>query len=103
MNFSLLNFCFIVNLQDEIFFVHGNSEQDLYKVIILKTSVIKLAKNNVTKVYCTSCDLVFDSRKTFEKHLVKHSSNALTETCPIDTAIIKLLNILKRKSSHNLE
>ena len=66
-------------------------------------SVVKLTKNNSLKVYCTKCDLVFDSRKTFEKHLIKHSSNVLSETCPIDTAIAKLLNILKRKSSQNLE
>ncbi len=32
----------------------------------------KYSKNNVTKVYCTRCDLVFESRAKFEKHLEKH-------------------------------
>ena len=101
-NFSQVGIL-IPKLTDLKFFVQGDSDQDLYKVITLETSVVKLAKNNVTKIYCAPCDLVFDSRKTFDKHLIKHSSNTLTETCPIDTAITKLLNILKRKSSHNLE
>jgi len=65
--------------------------------------VDKSTKNNVSKVYCTRCDLIFDSRKTFEKHLLKHSSNVLCETCPIDIAISKFVNLFKRKSSHNLE
>ncbi|TAK29308.1 MAG: hypothetical protein EPO37_00030 [Nitrosarchaeum sp.] len=65
--------------------------------------MVKLPKNNISKVYCTRCDLIFDSRKTFEKHLIKHSSDVLCETCPIDTAISKFVNLFKRKSSHNLE
>lgn len=65
--------------------------------------MVKPSKNNVTKVYCTRCDLIFDSRKTFEKHLLRHSSPVLCETCPIDTAISKFVNLFKRKSSHNLE
>jgi hypothetical protein len=66
-------------------------------------SVVKSDKNNVSKVYCTRCDLIFDSRKAFEKHLDKHSYNPLCETCPIDIAISKFVNLFKRKSSHNLE
>jgi len=65
--------------------------------------VEKPTKNNVIKVYCTRCDMVFDSRKSFEKHLLKHSSSALCETCPIDIAISKFMNLFKRKSSNNLE
>ena len=60
-------------------------------------------KNNVNKVYCEKCDLIFESRKRFEKHLDGHSSNTVCETCPIDTAIAKFVNLFKRKSSRNLE
>ena len=57
----------------------------------------------MNKVYCEKCDLVFESRERFEKHLDEHSSNAMCETCPIDTAIAKFVNLFKRKSSRNLE
>ncbi|MDH3192637.1 MAG: hypothetical protein OEM18_08130 [Nitrosopumilus sp.] len=63
----------------------------------------KLPKNNPAKVYCSRCDSVFESRKKFEKHLEKHNSGISCETCPIDTVISKLVNLFKRKSSHNLE
>ncbi len=63
----------------------------------------KPSKNNVTKVYCTKCDLIFESREKFEKHLDSHSSKVVCEVCPIDTAIAKFLNIFKRNSSRNLE
>ena len=65
--------------------------------------VDKSPKNNVSKVYCTRCDMVFDSRKSFEKHLTKHSSTVLCEICPIDIAISKFVNLFKKKSPHNLE
>jgi len=61
------------------------------------------SKNNISKVYCEKCDLVFESRKQFEKHLDGHSSNTACEICPIDIAIAKLVNLFKRKSSRNLE
>ncbi|MCV0410208.1 hypothetical protein [Nitrosopumilus sp.] len=61
------------------------------------------SKNNVNKVYCEKCDLVFESREKFEKHLDSHSSLASCEICPIDTIIAKFLNLFKRKSSRNLE
>ena len=57
----------------------------------------------MNKVYCEKCDLVFESRERFEKHLDAHSSNISCEMCPIDTAISKFVNLFKRKSSHNLE
>lgn len=60
------------------------------------------SKNNVTKVYCTKCDSVFESRKKFEKHLDEHTGVSC-EVCPIDTAISKFTGLFKRKSSHNLE
>ena len=69
----------------------------------MKKIVVKPSKNNITKVYCTKCDLIFDSRKTFEKHLTKHSSNVLYEACPIDIIVSKFVNLFKRKSPHNLE
>lgn len=63
----------------------------------------KSRKQNVSKVYCSKCDLIFDSRARFEKHLEKHSSNTTCETCPIDTAIAKFVNLFRRKSHSNLE
>ena len=63
----------------------------------------KPSKNNVAKVYCEKCDLVFESREKFEKHFDRHSSNIACETCPVDTAIAKFVNLFKRKSSQNLE
>lgn len=63
----------------------------------------KLSKHNVAKVYCTKCDLIFESREKFEKHFDRHSSSVACEVCPIDTVISKFVNIFKRKSSRNLE
>ena len=63
----------------------------------------KYSRNNVTKVYCTRCDLIFESREKFEKHLDKHSSNIVCEVCPIDIVLSKFASLFKRKSSHNLE
>ena len=63
----------------------------------------KLSKHNVSKVYCTKCDLIFESREKFEKHFDRHSSSVACEVCPIDTVISKFVNIFKRKSSRNLE
>lgn len=63
----------------------------------------KSTKNNLVKVYCEKCDLVFNSREKFEKHLDNHSLNAACEICPIDIAIAKFMNLFKRKSSRNLE
>ncbi|MDH3736894.1 MAG: hypothetical protein OEQ94_07730 [Nitrosopumilus sp.] len=62
----------------------------------------KPSKNNVIKVYCEQCDLVFDSREKFEKHFDRHSLNTC-ETCPIDTAIEKFVSLFKGKHSRNLE
>ena len=63
----------------------------------------KPSKNNVTKVYCVTCDLIFKSREKFEKHLDSHSSKVVCEVCPIDTVIAKFVNMFKRNSSRNLE
>lgn len=63
----------------------------------------KPSKNNVTKVYCVTCDLIFESRVKFEKHLDSHSSKVVCEVCPIDTVIAKFVNMFKRNSSRNLE
>ena len=63
----------------------------------------KPSKNNVSKIYCVSCDLIFESREKFEKHLDSHSSTITCEVCPIDTAIEKFVNLFKRKSTSNLE
>jgi len=63
----------------------------------------KPSKNNVTKVYCEKCDLIFESHEKFDTHFDTHSSNIACEICPIDTAIAKFVNLFKRKSSRNLE
>jgi len=60
-------------------------------------------KQNVTKVYCSTCDLIFESRARFEKHLERHSSNFECEICPIDTVIGKFVDFFRRKSHSNLE
>ncbi len=71
---------------------------------MVKISVEKKpSKNNVTKVYCDKCNLIFESREKFEKHFDRHSSSVTCEVCPIDTAISKFVNIFKRKPSRNLE
>ncbi|RMW37467.1 MAG: hypothetical protein EA446_07200 [Nitrosopumilus sp.] len=62
----------------------------------------KPSRNNVSKVYCEKCDLIFQSRDQFEKHLDSHSGVSC-EVCPIDTAIAKFASLFKRKSSENLE
>ena len=60
-------------------------------------------KNNVSKIYCEKCDLIFKSRVKFDAHFVSHSSGIPCEVCPIDTVIAKFVNLFKRKSSRNLE
>ncbi|MBA4454679.1 MAG: hypothetical protein ACO2Y5_05540 [Nitrosopumilaceae archaeon] len=60
-------------------------------------------KHNVTKVYCSKCDLIFESRERFEKHVDAHSSGIECEECPIDTAISKFVNLFRRKPHSNLE
>lgn len=60
-------------------------------------------KQNISKVYCSKCDLIFDSRQKFEKHLERHTSNYTCETCPIDVMIGKFVGIFRRKTDSNLE
>ena len=62
----------------------------------------KPSRNSVSKVYCEKCDLIFESRERFEKHLDSHSG-VQCEVCPIDTAISKFASLFKRKPSKNLE
>ncbi len=78
-------------------------QQDLYKQKPTRMIVIKPSKNNVTKVYCEKCDLIFESRDKFEKHFDRHSSNVTCEVCPIDIVISKFVNMFKRQFSRNLE
>jgi hypothetical protein len=63
----------------------------------------KTEKHNVTKVYCVKCDIIFNSREKFDKHVDGHSSGAIDESCPVDTVIGKFVNLFKRKSHNNLE
>ena len=62
----------------------------------------KPSRNNISKVYCEKCDLIFESRDRFEKHLDNHTG-IRCEVCPIDTAIAKFTSLFKRRSSENLE
>jgi len=84
-------------------FVYVDFQQELYKHKLPKLIVEKPSKNNVTKVYCVKCDLIFESREKFEKHFDRHSSNVTCEVCPIDTVVSKFVNMFKRRSSRNLE
>ncbi|HUT06261.1 MAG TPA: hypothetical protein VMW74_06195 [Nitrosopumilaceae archaeon] len=63
----------------------------------------KSGKYNVTKVYCSKCDLIFNSREKFENHFAGHSTSITCETCPVDTVIGKFVNLFRRKSHSNLE
>ena len=55
------------------------------------------SKKNTSKIYCDKCDSVFESRKKYEKHYSKHLSGVYCESCPIDTAIEKIVNLFKLK------
>ena len=63
----------------------------------------KTEKHHVRKVYCSKCDLLFNSREKFDKHFERHSSSTFDESCPVDTVIGKFVNLFKRKSRNNLE
>jgi uncharacterized C2H2 Zn-finger protein len=54
-------------------------------------------KQNITKVYCEKCNIVFDSRTEYDKHYDKHSGGMICESCPLDTAISKLIGFFKNK------
>ena len=63
----------------------------------------KFSNPSNTKVYCEKCDLVLNSREKFLKHLDTHSSSIPCDVCPIDIISEKIMNLFKKKSSHNLE
>ena len=84
-------------------FSHDEFQQDLYKHKLQETTVEKPRKNNVTKVYCSKCDLIFESREKFNRHFDTHYSNVSCETCPVDSVIAKFVNLFRRKSHNNLE
>ena len=52
-------------------------------------------KRSHEKVYCDKCDKVFDSKAEYERHNDRHVG--ICETCPIDTAISKLVGLFKRR------
>ncbi len=56
------------------------------------------AKNNPTKVYCSRCDMIFESRKKFQSHLDRHLSDPGCEQCPIDTVIAKLVGLFRSRA-----
>ncbi len=51
---------------------------------------------NVNKIYCEKCDSIFESRSSYDKHFEKHSSAVSCESCPLDMAIQKLVNLFRR-------
>lgn len=53
-------------------------------------------KENVNKIYCEKCNSVFESREIYDKHFEKHSSGVSCESCPLDMAIQKLVNLFRR-------
>ena len=54
-------------------------------------------KDNISKIYCEKCDTVFDSKKKYEAHSFKHSSGVSCESCPLDIAVEKIVNLFKRR------
>lgn len=68
-------------------------QQDVY---MCQVSNVSMYKSNVNKIYCEKCDSVFDSREKFEKHIEKHSAVSC-ESCPLDMAVQKFVNLFKRK------
>lgn len=82
---------------------NGVPDRILYKRWPVPFIVKKPPKSRFAKVYCPKCDLVFDSREKFDRHLPGHSSLVGCEACPIDTAIAKLISLFKRNSGSNLE
>ena len=76
---------------------------DFYK---RRRAVARMAEHEESgasaKVYCTHCDRVFDSRKQYDLHVAELSSyggsgGASCESCPLDTAVSKLLGLFRRK------
>ena len=49
-----------------------------------------------SKIYCEKCNTVFISKKKYEEHYSKHDSNVYCESCPIDVAVSKIVNLFKR-------
>jgi len=50
---------------------------------------------NPQKVYCDRCDRVFGSRPEYERHAARHAGGG--ESCPIDSAISRLLGAFRRR------
>ncbi len=53
-------------------------------------------KETASKIYCEKCETVFDSKKKYDAHYSKHDSNVYCESCPIDVAVSKIVNLFKR-------
>ena len=55
-------------------------------------------KENVSKVYCEKCDIVFDSKAKYEKHYDEHTGGVVSESCPLDIAVSKILSLFRKKN-----
>lgn len=47
------------------------------------------------KIYCDKCDRVFDSKDEYSRHVERHAGGG--ESCPIDSAISRILGVFKRR------
>jgi RNase P subunit RPR2 len=54
-------------------------------------------KDDISKIYCEKCDTVFYSKKKYEAHYSKHSSGVSCDSCPLDIAVEKIVNLFKRR------
>ena len=54
-------------------------------------------KDDISKIYCEKCDTIFDSKKKYQAHSSKHSSGVLCDSCPIDIAVEKIVNLFRRR------
>lgn len=95
-----------------LFFNHHNVmlQHAIFTLTFISNMNVQLHMANsenhgTSKVYCTPCDRVFDSRMQYEQHLVHaHSYSANTDSggmscdsCPLDTAISKLLGFFSKR------
>jgi len=54
------------------------------------------ARKIINKIYCEKCNSIYNSREKYEKHLKNHSG-VFCESCPLDVAVQKFVNLFKRK------
>lgn len=72
------------------------------KIFISTNTSISIMSNfgqkNTRKIYCEKCDLILNSRKDFDKHILTHGQ-IQCEACPLDTIASKISNLFRRQKS----